>query len=72
MNKEINIKTFLIVLTGLVIIELVVLLLFVPMKKHADVKKHCRVAICNDNRSMCFNYDLDGDNTIITWQGDCR
>lgn len=76
MNKEISLKSFIIVMSILVIILVLVMTLLVPKINHAaeekKLKKECATAICNDNNTICYNYALnEKDNTIITWRGNC-
>lgn len=75
MNKEIDLKIFLIVLTILIIAEVIILYSFNAFKKNrieAERKEHCALAVCNESKTMCYNYELDSDGkTTITWRGSC-
>ena len=72
MNKEIKVSTFLIILGSLVFIELLILVVIIPAHNHKILRGYCKTAICNNDASICFNYDLDGDTTIVTWQRNCQ
>ena len=70
MNREISLKSFLMVLTILIIIEVFILVYLIP---HLNYKKHCSLAVCNDDDSICYNYEADSlGKTHITWSGTCK
>lgn len=70
MNKEISIKKFGIILSCLVALELSIFLIIFN-HNYQILKSHCQVAVCNDDATICYNFDLDGDDTIVTWKGSC-
>lgn len=71
MNKEINLKKFLIVLSILVLIEIILLWIF-NKDNNDEASEHCKLAVCNESKTICYNYDLDSDGkTIVTWKGSC-
>ncbi len=76
MNKEISLKTFLIILIGLSILECVIMFIVALNNKQKeaikDNEEHCKFAVCNDDYTICYNYALDEEeNTSITWRGSC-
>lgn len=75
MNKEISLKKFLIVLSSLLIIEIAIFsyIKFKSARSAASERdKHCALAVCNESKTMCYNYDIDNDGkTVITWRGSC-
>lgn len=76
MNREISLKKFLIILIILIVIEVFVICT-INIKRNKNVEeteynKHCELAVCNESKTICFNYDLDSNgNTIVTWKGSC-
>ncbi len=76
MQKEIKLKTFLIVLAILVFLECLILVVLVPLIKHNKERKgqekYCKVAICNEDETSCYAFKLDETNkTQIVWRGRC-
>jgi len=71
MHKEINIKTFFIIISILAIAEIIIVCLVIPGIQASDLKKHCEKAVCNDDYTVCFNYEDKGSDTNITWRGNC-
>ena len=77
LNKEISLKKFLIVLGVLAFILCFIYLFLIPSTRHRLQKegqeKYCDVSICNDDKTICYAYDLDeNDKTIIKWRGSCK
>jgi len=75
MNKEISLKTFLIVLTVLIVAEITIIScinISKNKKLQAERDEHCALAVCNESKTMCYNYGLDDNGkTTITWRGSC-
>ena len=76
MQKEIKLKTFLIVLAILVVLEVLIMLAFIPLIRHSEEKKgqekYCDIAICTEDKTSCYASKLDNDNnTKIIWRGRC-
>ena len=70
MKKEINLRTFIIIMFGLVILEIILLIIFKPSYTNS---MYCKEAICNEDASLCYAYDLDSNgNTIVVWRGSCQ
>ena len=41
-------------------------------KNEEELKKHCEVAICNAEKTICYNYETnESGRTLKTWQGNC-
>lgn len=73
MKKEIKLKTFIIVIAILVILEVLLLIFLKPKDVNDYSEKYCKEAICNSDNSMCYAYDLDNNgNTIVVWRGSCQ
>ena len=72
MNKDVSVSTFVIILVTLILVELIILLIIIPAHNHKVLRNHCLKAFCNADATICYNYDLDGDDTIITWRGSCQ
>lgn len=74
MKKEIKLQTFLIVMAVLVIPEIVLLFIFKPESNNENYSSYyCREAVCNEDASLCYAYDLDSDgNTVVVWRGSCQ
>ncbi len=64
MNKEIKLRTFLIIIVVLVIIEATLLFFLMPKQ----IENYCERAICNEDATICAVY---GDNDKIIWRGSC-
>ncbi len=73
MNKEISLKTFLLILGSLVFIELLIYCVVIPIRNYNELKSHCteEVATCNEDNTICYNYKLENNATIVTWRGNC-
>ena len=74
MNKEISLKTFLIILGSLVLLELIIMCLIIPYFNYQELKEHCgkKDAVCNPENTICFNYGLEDGKTVVTWRGSCK
>ncbi len=74
MKKEISLKTFLIVMGVLVVLEVIVLILFKTNNNMDNYSyEYCREAICNEDESMCYAYDIDENgDTVVIWRGACQ
>jgi len=76
MNKNISLKKFLIILSLLLIIEIGLLYFFKANNKAKisakEYQEHCGLAVCNESKTICFNYDVDSEGkTVVTWKGSC-
>ncbi len=75
MNKEISLKSFLIILTILIVVEISVFSFINIAKKNkikAEQEEHCALAVCNESKTVCYNYELDSNGrTTVTWRGSC-
>ncbi len=74
MAKEIKLQTFLIVMALLIALEIFLLVMFRPTQVNENYSAtYCREAVCNEDASMCYAYDLDENgNTIVVWRGSCQ
>mgnify|MGYP001623688939 CR=1 FL=1 len=74
MNKEVSLKSFVIVMTVLVIIEIILLFVFSPRGNLDNYSsEYCSEAVCNEDLSLCYAYDLDeAGNTVVVWRGSCQ
>lgn len=74
MNKEVSLKTFSIVMLILVVIEIILLVIFRPDDGlNSYDSKYCSEAVCNEDASLCYVYDLDSEgNTVVVWRGSCQ
>lgn len=77
MEKEISLKKYIIFMIVLGFIEAFIMCYIVPraqLKKRAEeTREHCKLAVCNEDATICYNYDMDKDgNTIVTWRGSCK
>ncbi len=77
LNKEISLKKFLIILGILVFALCFIYLILIPSIRHHNLKegreKYCLSSICNEDKSICYAYDLDSNGkTIIKWRGSCN
>ncbi len=71
MNKEISLRSFLVVLALLIIFEVLILCVIIPAHNRKELESHCKVAVCNETNTICYNYSEKGDDTIVTWRGSC-
>ncbi len=76
MKRDISLKAFLLVLLGLIVIECLILIVFVPLYRHDKERKgqekYCGVAICTEDKTSCFAFKVDKDEkTKIVWRGRC-
>lgn len=73
MQKEISLKIFGIIMLVLVVIEMVLLIIFSPNHHENYSNEYCREAVCNEDASICYAYDLDQEgNTVVVWRGSCQ
>lgn len=74
MTRDIKLKTFIIVMAVLVILEIILLFVFSPkMQNNSYSAEYCQEAVCNEDASMCYAYDVDENgNTIVVWRGSCQ
>lgn len=68
-EKKFNIK----ILEIILIIFVATILIFILLTKdNNNLKAHCAVAICNESNTICYNYEINNnDTTKIIWKGDC-
>lgn len=67
MQKDIKVKTFLLIIGILAILEAVLIFTFLGKNNL------CKKAICNEDNSMCYVYELDNSGkTTIKWRGSCQ
>lgn len=67
-KKKSNIKIY----EGIFVVVVLGILAFILFTKdNNNLEKYCVKAVCNDDKSMCFVYDTENDNTNIIWKGDC-
>ena len=71
MNKEISLKKFLLILGLLVFVELLIYCVVIPIRNYQELKSHCAIAACNEDNSICYNYKLENNASIVTWRGNC-
>ena len=74
MKKEISLKMFFIVMVILVVLEIILLILFRPNNNLDNYNsEYCREAVCNEDASLCYAYDVDENgDTIVVWRGSCQ
>lgn len=74
MKKKIKIQTFIIVMAILVVIEIALLIFFKPNNENNNYSsEYCREAVCNEDESLCYAYDLDENgDTVVVWRGSCQ
>lgn len=55
------------------ILIVVILLIIIGVTfKNNNLKKHCTKAICNSDKTICYNYEYNKDGSSNkTWQGNC-
>ncbi len=71
MNRKISLKKFLIVLSVLVLLEVIFMFCF-KNKNNKEIDEHCKLAVCNESKTICYSYDIDDEGkTIVTWKGSC-
>ncbi len=69
MNKEIELKWFLVVVVILMAIEAFLIINLAPKK---EIPEECKKSVCNADKTLCYKYELDAEgNTKITWRGNC-
>ncbi len=73
MDREISLKKFLFVIGSLAFIEILIFCFILPIRNYNELKGHCveEVATCNEDNTICYNYKLDNNATIVTWRGNC-
>ncbi len=75
MNKEISLKKFFIFLGAISLCEILLLCVIIPLiqnrKMAQEIEKYCPTSFCSEDNTICYNYALDGDTTVVTWHGDC-
>ena len=70
MNREIKLRTFVIAMIIFVGFEV---LLFFAFRPVTDENSYCQEAVCNEDASLCYAYDLDEEgNTVVVWRGSCQ
>ncbi len=68
-KKRFNIKAIEIIL---ILIVALILIFIMFTKDRYNLKAHCAIAICNESNTICYNYEINGDDTTkIIWKGDC-
>lgn len=74
MTREVKLKTFIMVMAVLVVLEIILLFVFSPKSKNNRYSaEYCQEAVCNEDESMCYAYDVDQDgNTMVVWRGSCQ
>ena len=74
MTRDIKLKTFIMVMVVLGVLEIILLFIFSPkMQNNRDSEEYCKEAVCNEDASICYHYDVDQDgNTIVVWRGSCQ
>lgn len=62
------------VMVVLGVLEIILLFIFSPkMQNNRYSEEYCKEAVCNEDASICYNYDVDQDgNTIVVWRGSCQ
>lgn len=70
-EKRVNRQT---IRGAVLLISAIIILIFILFtNKENNLKAHCQKAICNEDASICYNYELDKDGkTIKTWEGNCQ
>lgn len=72
MKKEIELKYFLIAIALLMLLEGILVCTFLKKNKAINTSM-CASAVCNEDNSLCYVYDLDKEgHTIIKWKGSCQ
>ena len=72
MQKGISLKVFLMVISVLALLEIVILIILRPQNSLYN-GEYCQEAICNEDASICYQYDLDENGeTKIIWRGSCQ
>ena len=74
MTREIKLQTFLIVMVILIALEIFLLVMFRPKQVSENYSPiYCQEAVCNEDASICYAYDLDSEGkTIVVWRGSCQ
>lgn len=74
MKREVRIRTFIIAMIILVVAEIILLFVFSLKNKNENYSsEYCKEAVCNEDASLCYAYDLDSDgNTVVVWRGSCQ
>lgn len=74
MTRDIKLKTFIIVMAVLVVLEIILLFVFSPKNQNNRYStEYCQEAVCNEDASICYHYDVDQyGNTIVVWRGSCQ
>lgn len=72
MTKEIKLKSFVMVMAVLVILEILLLIIF-KLSDDDENRRYCEEAVCNEDASLCYTYDLDENgDTVVVWRGSCQ
>lgn len=74
MKREVRIRTFIIAMIILAVAEIILLFVFSPKNKNENYSsEYCKEAVCNEDASLCYAYDLDSEgNTVVVWRGSCQ
>jgi len=57
---------------GFVLIIFVILIVILMTKDSRNLKAHCKNAICNEKKTICYTYGIDKKgNTYKSWSGSC-
>lgn len=74
MKREVRIRTFIIAMIILVVAEIILLFVFSLKNKNENYSsEYCKEAVCNEDASLCYAYDLDSEgNTVVVWRGSCQ
>ena len=57
---------------AIIIIALIILIIIIFTNKSNNLKAHCAKAVCNEDKTICYNYRVDNKGkTIKTWEGNC-
>ena len=74
MTRDIKLKTFIMVMVVLGVLEIILLFIFSPkMQNNRYSEEYCKEAVCNEGASICYHYGVDQDgNTIVVWRGSCQ
>ncbi len=71
MKKEVKLNYFIIVIILLMTLEGILTGIF--LKRNKVDTSMCAKAVCNEDNSLCYVYDLDETgHTIIKWKGSCQ
>lgn len=55
-----------------IVVIFVILITLLITKNNRTYKVHCKNAVCNESKTICYNYDIDEfGNTYKSWSGSC-